>query len=78
MSAVHPDLFLTARVPAEAYVRVLRQMAEVRQRFPNTAKEIHATEVASRLPQLFRKYQPLLGVDPMWVSVGTRSWRFAA
>lgn len=69
MSAVHPDLFLMARVSAEVYPRVLRQIAAARQRFPNTAADIHATEVASRLPRLFRRHQALLGVDPE-VNVG--------
>ncbi|WP_078281760.1 DUF6011 domain-containing protein [Mycobacteroides franklinii] len=64
LSAVHPDLFLSARIEASAYLATLQDIAEVRKRYPLTPAEIHASEVAANLPRLFYRHQELLGVQP--------------
>ena len=64
MSAVHPDLFLTARMTREEYKFVLDAIAEKRQRDPRTPTAIHATEAAGKLPYLFLAHRDALGVDP--------------
>lgn len=63
MSAVHPDLFLTVRVPEAVYLAVLDALARNRTREPLTPTAIHAIEVAGKLPGLFARHRTALGVD---------------
>ncbi|MDR1265364.1 MAG: hypothetical protein LBK42_07320 [Propionibacteriaceae bacterium] len=64
MSAVHPDLFLTARLTSEEYRFVLDAIAEKRRRDPKTPATIHAAETPGKLPHLFLAHRDALGVDP--------------
>lgn len=76
MSAVHPDLFLAVRVSHNAYGRVLRNIAAARQRFPLTAEDIHATEVAQRLPRVFAQHKDAFGVEPQVMVPGISKLSF--
>lgn len=71
MSAVHPDLFLTARVTEQAYRFVLEAVATNRSREPRTPAAIHANEVAKKLPVLFASHRRALGVEITDVLAGT-------
>ena len=60
VSAVHPDLFLSAMVDGAGYRESLEVMAEGRTRHPNTPEEMHAALAAGH-PLLF---QAMRGVYP--------------
>lgn len=65
MSAVHPDPFLATRITRDQYLFVLDAIADKRHRQPKTSVDIHATEVAKRLPQLFTVHRELFPVEPL-------------
>jgi len=76
MSAVHPDLFLTARLTEQSYQFVLDALAANRSREPKTPASIHAGEVAKKLPTLFATYKKALGVEAAEVIAGQPTLKF--
>jgi len=50
MSAVHPDLFCSVRLSANAYRQILDTLADTRTREPRTAHDIHVQEVGEHMP----------------------------
>jgi hypothetical protein len=53
LSAVHPDVFMTAVTGPEAYEKALRMMSSTRTRPPRTPEELHAA-IGAGHPRLFK------------------------